>query len=249
MESLPGLRQRRSFRGIATQEIGTDTVAMRRTDPVRFIEVMGRDAGWLAGSAMLGKRDDADAPHIILLPEHPLAPDEILSRIQEIHRQLGYAVHCVCQNQPSIDGAVLGSELGPEFGLIWPPIFASGQLSGSAGGCRDRIAGTGGSLRPAAAILIALRSEVDATEAEALGAAAVTRGLAGETDVMLTLKRISSSPYRWEIEQTALETIANQQRLLPADYIGADGVTLTSAFADYALPLIGDLNERHHRYI
>ncbi|MBV9119724.1 MAG: 6-phosphofructokinase, partial [Chloroflexi bacterium] len=59
-DHCPGYGSVARYLAISTLEAGLDTEAMRRFDPVKIIEVMGRDAGWLAGSAALGKRCDED---------------------------------------------------------------------------------------------------------------------------------------------------------------------------------------------
>jgi ATP-dependent phosphofructokinase / diphosphate-dependent phosphofructokinase len=56
---------------------------------------------------------------------------------------------------------------------------------------------------------------------------------------MVTIERVSDHPFRIRTGHVPLETVANQERALPPEFIGADGRTVTSAFRDYALPLIG----------
>lgn len=251
MDHCPGFGSAARFVAVATQEIGTDTVSMRRTDPIRFIEVMGRDAGWLAASAILGKRRPEDAPHLVLLPEAPLSVLSILERVQELHAAIGHVVVVLCENQPDETGAVLGSEAGPEFvDAFGHPYFASpaaylARRVTAELGLRARIEPLSHLQRAS----IALRSPADCTEAEALGREAVRRGLQGETDQMLTLLRTSDTPYRCEIGQTPIERIANRQRLLPAELIAQDGSGPSAAYTRWARPLIGGRLPRHRLYI
>ena len=55
---------------------------------------------------------------------------------------------------------------------------------------------------------------------------------------MPVIRRISSAPYRWEIDAAPLEAIANQEKKLPPAYIRADGYGITAAARRYLEPLI-----------
>jgi ATP-dependent phosphofructokinase / diphosphate-dependent phosphofructokinase len=251
MDHCPGFGSAARFVAVATQEIGTDTAAMRRTDPIRLIEVMGRDAGWLAASSALGRRSPEDAPHLVLLPEAPLSTEEIMRRIQDTHSSIGYAVIVLCENQPAADGAVLGSEAGPEFVdsfghpyFASPAMYLARRIQGELG-LRARVDPLSRLQRSS----IALRSPVDAEEAEALGRAAVKMAMDGEMDQMLTLQRVSDNPYRYEIGRTAIELIANRQKLLPTGFINTDGSGPSEAYLQWLRPLVGARIPRHRRYI
>ncbi|MHB1161677.1 MAG: diphosphate--fructose-6-phosphate 1-phosphotransferase, partial [Chloroflexota bacterium] len=55
-DHCPGYGSIARFVAQSTQDAGLDTEAMKRYDPVKLIEVMGRDAGWVAAASALGKR-------------------------------------------------------------------------------------------------------------------------------------------------------------------------------------------------
>lgn len=57
---------------------------------------------------------------------------------------------------------------------------------------------------------------------------------------MITIERVSNAPYAVRYGAAPLERIANIERCLPDEFVTVDGHDLTSAFADYALPLLGD---------
>ena len=81
-------------------------------------------------------------------------------------------------------------------------------------------------------------SRVDAEEAEAVGRAAVT-ALEGESGKMVTLVRESTSPYRWSTGMAPLASVAGKERRLPKSFMDASAGLPTSAFLEYARPLIG----------
>ena len=56
------------------------------------LEAMGRNAGWLAAGSALWRRDDADGPHVLLVPERPFDEALFLSRIEATVARVGYAV-------------------------------------------------------------------------------------------------------------------------------------------------------------
>ena len=83
-------------------------------------------------------------------------------------------------------------------------------------------------------------SETDLAEAEAAGREAVRRAVVGESDLMITIERVGDDPYRVGYGAVPLDRIANTERLLPDDFIGPNGRSITAAFRRYALPLLGD---------
>jgi ATP-dependent phosphofructokinase / diphosphate-dependent phosphofructokinase len=55
---------------------------------------------------------------------------------------------------------------------------------------------------------------------------------------MPAIRRLSDAPYRWDIIEAPLSEVANREKLLPADFIGADGFGITEAARRYLAPLI-----------
>jgi 6-phosphofructokinase 1 len=55
---------------------------------------------------------------------------------------------------------------------------------------------------------------------------------------MPAIRRLSDSPYRWDIIEAPLSAVANQEKMLPPDFIRADGFGITEAARRYLAPLI-----------
>jgi 6-phosphofructokinase 1 len=55
---------------------------------------------------------------------------------------------------------------------------------------------------------------------------------------MPVIKRLADRPYRWKIVPAPLGEIANHEKKMPADFIGADGTSITAACRRYLAPLI-----------
>ena len=83
-----------------------------------------------------------------------------------------------------------------------------------------------------------IASETDLQQAYAVGRAAVEFAIGGRNAVMPAIRRLSDSPYRWDIIAAPLAEVANQEKLLPPDFISADGFGITEAARRYLAPLI-----------
>ena len=83
-----------------------------------------------------------------------------------------------------------------------------------------------------------IASETDLQQAYAVGRAAVEFALAGKNAVMPAIRRLSDAPYRWDIVAAPLAEVANQEKLLPPEFIRADGFGITEAARRYLAPLI-----------
>jgi len=55
---------------------------------------------------------------------------------------------------------------------------------------------------------------------------------------MPAIRRLSDAPYRWDIIAAPLAEVANQEKLLPPDFISSDGFGITEAARRYMAPLI-----------
>lgn len=240
-DHCPGYGSAARFVAQAAAEAGLDTAAMRRTDPIKLIEVMGRHAGWLAAAAWLAKRDERDAPHLVYVPERPRARETILTEIEAAYRRLGYCVVVLGENQPGPDGAVLGAAGPPRwtdaFGHAYyesPAQFLAREIRNQLG-VRARVDKPGTLQRTSTAH----HSPIDLAEAEAAGRAAVRLALAGVSGQMVTLVREGDDPYRCTTGSAPLAAFANQERRLPPDFIADSPETPNEAFLRYARPLIG----------
>ena len=230
------------FVAMATMDASRDTEAMRLLEPVKIIEVMGRDAGWVAAAAALAKRSEEDAPHLIYTPERPLILERFLEDVQRVYRQLGYVVAVLSEMVRKEDGTLLvvpgeGSERDP-FGHPRPssPARFLCRLIRSELGLRARFDKPGTIQRTAMAYI----SSTDLEEADLAGRMAVRYALQGESDCMVTLVREPGDGYRCSTGLAPLAKVANALKTLPDEYITPEGNFVTGAFLEYARPLIGE---------
>ncbi|MCA1644140.1 MAG: 6-phosphofructokinase [Chloroflexi bacterium] len=241
-DHCPGYGSAARFVAQVTRETALDTQAMRSTDPIRLIEVMGRHAGWLPGAAWLAKQTAHDAPQLVYVPERPVAVEQIVADVREVYASLGWCVVVLCENQPTPDGRVIGAIGEPRwvdaFGHAYydsPAQWLAQRLQAEVG-VRARFDKPGTIQRMASAYV----STSDRAEAEMVGRAAVELATAGTSGVMVTLQRAAGADYVVSTGTAPLRVVANQAKRLPDAFIASGGRGMTEAFVDYATPLIGE---------
>jgi 6-phosphofructokinase len=247
-DHCPGYGSAARFIALATIDSALCTEAIPRHYPVKIIEVMGRDAGWLAAASALGKEQPEDAPHLIYVPERPFSRERFLAAVREVYQAIGYVVVVVAETIRDEQGQPLGAA-----GAQGADAFAHPLLSGTAQtlvelvkrelGLRARF-DKPGDLQRMSSVAV---SGVDRSEAYLVGRVAVSYALRGASDQMVTLIRQPGPRYACETGLAGLEAIANAQRLLPDNFLDASGTGVTQAFYDYALPLIGEPLPQHVR--
>jgi ATP-dependent phosphofructokinase / diphosphate-dependent phosphofructokinase len=249
-DHCPGYGSAARFIAMATMDSTMNTLSIPWHYPVKVIETMGRDAGWLTASSALGKRDERDAPHILLLPEQPFNADRFLQQVEEVYRRIGYVIIVAAETVRDEQGQALGF-----VGQVGTDAFQHPLLSGAAQYLVELVKkelklrarfDKPGDLQRMSSNLV---SSVDRDEAYLVGYQGTQALLAGETDQMVTLVRHDEPAYHCETSLANLAEIANAQRLLPAEFLNESKTMVTQAFLDYALPLIGEPLPHYTRLI
>ena len=234
----PGFGSMAKYVATSVREAAFDLAAMSPTSTKVFVlEVMGRHAGWTTAACALAAEQEGDAPHILLLPEVAFNEGRFLPKVEEVLKQHGHCVVAVSEGVKGPDGEFLAaSGLRDAFGHsqlggVAPVI--TGLISEKIG-CKCHWAVPDYLQRSARH----LASEIDVQQAYAVGRAAVDFAIAGKSAVMPAIRRLSDSPYQWDIIEAPLSKIANQEKMLPPDFISADGFGITEAARRYLAPLI-----------
>jgi len=234
----PGFGSVAKYVATSLREVALDLAAMSRTSTKVFtLEVIGRHAGWTTAACALAAEHEGDAPHVLLLPEVAFDEERFLVKVEEALERYDHCVIAVSEGVKGPDGEFLAASGSKDS-------FGHAQLGGVAPlisslistklGCKCHWAVPDYLLRSARHIA----SETDLQQAHAVGRAAVEFALDGKNAVMTAIRRLSDAPYRWDIIAAPLSEVANQEKLLPPDFISADGFGITAAARRYLAPLI-----------
>jgi len=234
----PGFGSVAKYLATSLREVALDVTAMSLTSTKVFaLEVMGRHAGWTTAACALAAEREGDAPHVLLLPEVTFNEVRFLAKVEETLERYGHCVIAVSEGLKRPNGEFLSaSGVEDAFGHRQlggvAPLIAS--LISTELGCKCHWAVPDYLQRSARHIA----SETDVQQAYAVGRAAVEFALAGKSAVMSAIRRLSDTPYRWDIVEVPLSEVANREKLLPPEFISADGFGITDAARHYLAPLI-----------
>jgi len=204
---------------------------------VFILEVMGRHAGWIAGSSCLAQDSHPGAPHIILLPEVSFNQSKFLKKVKDTVKKHGFCVIVASEGIKNAKGKFLAESDSKDA-------FGHSQLGGVAPRLADLV---NNKLKLKNHWAVAdylqrsashLSSGIDRAHAYEVGKKAVQYALQGLNGVMPVIKRKSSMPYKWEVVSAPLTKIANVEKKLPAGFISKDGMGMTKKARSYFQPLI-----------
>jgi len=234
----PGFGSVAKYVSTSLREAALDLAAMSRTSTKVFtLEVMGRHAGWTTAACALAAEHEGDAPHILLLPEIAFDEGRFFAKVEDALERYDQCVIAVSEGVKGPNGEFLSaSSLTDSFGHAQlggvAPLISN--LISAKLGCKCHWAVPDYLLRSARHIA----SEIDVQQAYAVGRAAVEFAIAGRGTVMTAIRRLSDAPYRWDIIAAPLAEVANQEKLLPPDFISVDGFGITDAARRYLAPLV-----------
>jgi 6-phosphofructokinase 1 len=237
-DCCPGFGSVAKYVAVSIREAGFDVASMAKTSTKVFImEVMGRHAGWIAAAGGLAQEKRGDVPHIILFPEITFDEEKFCARVKECVEEFGYCAVVVSEGVRNAEGKFL-SDMGLK------DAFGHAQLGGVGPMLANLVKAklnykyhwaVADYLQRAARHIA---SKVDVEQAYALGKAAVELAMKGRNSVMPTIVRTADKPYKWKIGTAALKDVANQEKMLPRDFITADGFHITPKARRYLAPLI-----------
>mgnify|MGYP003321411997 CR=1 FL=1 len=237
-DCCPGFGSAAKYIAISTMEAALDVESMSETSTKVFIlEVMGRNAGWMAASSALAKNSSTDAPHIILLPEVTFNQHKFLSKVKGIVKTKGYCVVVASEGVKNSKGKFLAeSDRKDAFGHAQlggvAPYLSS--LINSKLKLKNHWAVSDYLQRSARHIA----SKTDLLHAEAVGIHAVRYAIKGMNGVMPVIVRGKSDKYTWSIKPASLSKIANVEKKLPKSFITKDGFNVNARAIKYLQPLI-----------
>ncbi len=215
------------------------------TGMITVIEIMGRHAGWLAGSAALAGLIGC-GPDLVYLPETAFDMDRFLADVQDIYKRTGNCMVAVSEGIHYADGTFVS-----EADVSATDGFGHAQLGGLAVRLAERCKEvTGAKVRGIELSLLQrcgahLASLTDIEEAKMAGRVAVEQAVAGVTDKMVAFSCTrEGGQYTCQPILIDLTDVANVEKKVPLEWINAAGNGVEQPFIDYVLPLIQGEPER-----
>lgn len=237
-DNCPGFGSAAKYVATSIREGAFDVASMAANSTQVFImEVMGRDAGWIAAASGLACEQAGDAPHIILFPEVALDTPKFLTKVDNVIKQYGHCAIVVAEGLRNPRGKLISESTDIDA-------FGHHQLGGTGQIIASMIS-RNLSYKCHYAVCDYLQrsarhlaSQTDLDQAYALGKAAIEYAKQQQDGVMLTIERQQTSTYQWKVSSTPLNRVANGVKSIPAGYINQEGYGITSTCRDYLLPLI-----------
>jgi 6-phosphofructokinase 1 len=250
-DHTPGFASAAKYIATTMAEIIRDC-AVYTTKAVTVVEIMGRDAGWLTASAGIAKAFGGEVADLIYLPERAFNKDEFFEDLREILNRKPNVVVAVSEGIRFADGTYVCEG----FGIASTDVFGHKQLSGTGKalevaiknefGCKVRSIELNLPQRCASHIA----SKTDIEESVCVGRAAVKAASEGITRQMMTVERVSTTPYKTEISHRDVSEIANKVKHVPDEFINERGNSVTDECAIYLLPLIqGEIDVKYENGI
>jgi len=239
-DHCPGFGSVAKYVATCALEAGRDTEALYTTDTCTILEVMGRNAGWIAAAAGLASRSPQDAPHLIYLPEVPFTLEKLVADVKEVLANFKRVFIVAGEGLRDENGNYLTADSG----AFAKDSFGHQQLGGVAEilkaviekevGIKARFNKLGTNQRCA----MHCASLTDVNEAYLCGQKAVEHALTGTNGKMVTLIRQPGNEYQCTTGMADLSDVANGEKKVPVEYINEQGNHITPALRDYVRPLI-----------
>ena len=237
-DHCPGFASAAKYIATSCAEVWQDA-HVYDTGMVTIIEIMGRHAGWLAGSAALASLTGC-GPDLVYLPETDFDMERFLADVKAVYDQNGNCLVAVSEGIHYSDGTFVS-----EAKTSATDGFGHAQLGGLASHLASAVKEAFGvKVRGIELSLLQrcgahLDSETDAEEALLAGSAAVQAAVDGFTDKMVAFRCTRGEEgYRCETVLEPLDIVANFEKKVPREWINEAGNGVNQQFIDYVLPLI-----------
>ena len=237
-DHCPGFASAAKYIATSCAEVWQDA-HVYDTGMVTIIEIMGRHAGWLAGSAALATLTGC-GPDLVYLPETNFDLSDFLDDVHEVYDRTGKCLVAVSEGIHRADGTFIS-----EAKTSATDGFGHAQLGGLAAMLAESIKiEMGAKVRGIELSLLQrcgshVASETDIEEAWQAGAAAVEAAVAGETDKMVAFECTrDENGYTCKTVLQPLDIVANFEKKVPREWINEAGNGVEQPFIDYVLPLI-----------
>ena len=237
IDHTPGFGSAAKYIASTMLEVAHDTF-IYAVKSVTIVEIMGRDAGWLTASSALARNEYNTAPHPIYLPEVAFDKEQFLNDIREKLKTLNNVIVAVSEGIRDENGDYITASkaVADQFGHQ--------QLSGAGKALEFLVKENIGVKVRSVEVNVLQRcaahmaSATDLNESFTLGNKAVSLAEEGITASMVTLERVSNTPYEVRYDHASIAGIANEAKSIPREWINETGNDITPALYEYLKPLI-----------
>ncbi len=214
--------------------------------------IMGRHAGFLTAASSIAQKYPDDGPHLIYMPERAFDIDQFLKEVKKVYDKHGRCIVAVSEGITDKDGVAIATKLTDN---VEKDAHGNVQLSGS-GSLGDMLSNLikeklkisrvrADTLGYPQRNFIGSISDVDQQEAREVGEKAAQFAIWHKVDGSITIQRIGY--YSVDYKIVALEKIAAKTKIMPDEFINAEGNNVTDAFKFYVRPLLGSGLPSAHR--
>lgn len=238
-DHTPGFGSAAKYVAASVRGVVADTDAYDLKS-VTIMEIMGRHAGWLTGAAALARRYPDDNPALLYLPEVSFDRTAFVEAVRKELSRRNSVVICVSEGLKDQAGHFVAENAA----AMAEDNFGHKLLSGAAAylesvvrdeiGVKVRSFDLGLAQRSASQSL----SRADVEEAALAGEFAVAQAVSGQTGQMVTFQRETGAEYRLRCELAAVDRICNQEKMVPRQWLTAEGTDVKEEFLSYLRPLI-----------
>jgi ATP-dependent phosphofructokinase / diphosphate-dependent phosphofructokinase len=215
--------------------------------------IMGRHAGFLTASSILARKYLDEGPHLVYLPERPFSTERFIADVDRVYKEHGLCTVAVSEGIQDEKGTPIALALSSNAER---DAHGNVQLSGT-GAVGDLLAAqikstlkikrvradTFGYLQRS---FLGVVSDRDAHEAREVGEIAVQYAMWDNVDGSVVIRRPVMN-YSVSYDLVPLESVAGKTRVMPDEFINAEGNGVTTAFYNYCRPLIGSSVPEPHR--
>ena len=244
-DHAPGFASAARYVCLSVQQAGRLARDMQSVDKYVILQTVGRDTGWLAASAALAKKSESDAPHLIYMPERPLSKERFIADVKGCIQKYGW-VSIICGE------GILWEDKSFVASLQVQDDFSDIEFGAMGGGSaalnlhkiinqETKYRGEFQITESLSMCAIDRASKVDLQEAYACGVKAIKLAEEGASGIMVSIHRVSSSPYKVKLKTVSLDEVAVHIKPMDDKYINAQGNFVTDEYIKYIRPLVGKL--------
>ncbi len=236
-DHCPGYGSAAKFIATAIKEMHRDT-NVYDLESVLIVEIMGRNAGWLAAASSLARDNDCTSPDLIYLPEVPFSMDNFLSDVKECLLKKKVVIVAISEGIKDENGVYVcestASGAVDNFGHKY--LSGSGKVLENAVREKLGVKARAVELNVFQRCAAHIQSKTDIEEALLNGKAAFMAAMQGETGKMMGYVR--RGDYEISFEPMDISKIANVEKTVPRQWINEKGNDVNEEFIKYARPLI-----------